>query len=62
MTEEQFKQLQATFPWTTRVIPTGAGGLVQVINRHGQEVPLFTMTDLLEVLTRKLELKEPPSA
>lgn len=55
MSEEDFKKLQATFPWTTRVLPTGAGGLVQMIDRNGQEVPLFAMTDLLQVLTRKLE-------
>lgn len=55
MTDEQFKQIQATFPWTTRVIPTGAGGLVQMIDRNGQEVALFAMTDILQVLTRKLE-------
>lgn len=55
MTDEQFKQMQATFPWTTRVIPTGVGGLVQVMDRNNQEVPLFAMTDLLELLTRKLE-------
>jgi hypothetical protein len=54
MTDEQFKELQATFPWTTRVLPTGAGGLVQMIDRNGQEVPLFAMTDILEMLTRKL--------
>lgn len=55
MTDEQFKQLQATFPWSTRIVPTGAGGLVQMIDRNGHEIPLFAMTDLLEVLTRKLE-------
>lgn len=55
MSDEQFKQMQATFPWTTRVVPTGVGGLVQMIDRNGQEVPLFAMTDLLQVLTRKLE-------
>ena len=55
MSDEQFKELQATFPWTTRVVPTGVGGLVQMIDRNNQEVPLFAMTDLLQVLTRKLE-------
>ena len=58
MTDGQFKELQATFPWTTRVVPTGAGGIVQMIDRNGQEVPLFAMTDLLQVLTRKLEKAE----
>jgi hypothetical protein len=62
MTDEQFKQIQATFPWTTHVFPTGVGGLVQMVDRNGQEVPLFTMTDILQMLTRKLEPKEPPSA
>lgn len=55
MTDEQFKELQTTFPWTTRITPSGVGGLVQVMDRNNQEVPLFAMTDLLELLTRKLE-------
>jgi len=55
MTEQQFKELQSTFPWTTEVVPAPVGGLVRMIDRHGQEVPLFAMTDLLQVLTRKLE-------
>jgi hypothetical protein len=55
MNDEQFKQLQSTFPWTTQVIPTNVGGLVQMIDRYGKEVPLFAITDLLQVLTRKLE-------
>jgi hypothetical protein len=62
MTDEQFKQLQATFPWTHTVRPSGLGGHVQVINRFGQEVPLFDMIAFLEMITRKLEAKEAPSA
>lgn len=55
MNDEQFKEIQATFPWTTLVIPNGVGGIVQMIDRNGQEVPLFAMTDILQLLTRKLE-------
>ena len=55
MTEEQFKAMQATFPWTTQIQPTGAGGLVRMIDRNGQEVGLFAMTDFLQFITRKLE-------
>jgi hypothetical protein len=55
MSDEQFKELQSTFPWTTEVTASGIGGLVRMIDRNGQEVPLFAMTDLLQMLTRKLE-------
>lgn len=55
MSDEEFKKLQATFPWTTQVVPSGIGGLVRMIDRNGQEVPIFAMTDLLQMLTRKLE-------
>lgn len=55
MSDEQYKALKATFPWTTQILPTGAGGLVRMIDRNGQEVSLFAMTDLLQFLTRKLE-------
>lgn len=54
MTEQDFKAIKATFPWKTRVVPAPIGGLVQIINCHGQEVPIFTMTELLEVLTNQM--------
>ena len=62
MTEEQFKLLQAPFPWTHPIRPSGLGGHVQVLNRFGQEVPMFDMIAFLEMITRKLEAKEAPSA
>lgn len=62
MTDEQFKQLQATFPWTTQILPTGAGGLVRMLDRNGQEVALFAMTDFLQFITRKLEKPNEPQA
>ena len=62
MTEQEFKALQGTFPWTKRVAMTnGVGGIVQVINKNGAEVPLFVMTDFLEMITRKLQQKETTS-
>lgn len=55
MTDQEFKEIKSTFPWSTRVV-RGAhiGGLVQVVDRHGREVPIFTMTNLLELLTTKM--------
>ncbi len=61
MTDAEFKKLQGTFPWTERVIPSGMGGLVQVLDRNGEEVPLFAMTAFLAFITRKLEPKEKPN-
>lgn len=54
MNEEEFKKIQATMPWTHQVVPTTKGGLVQVLDNRGQEVPIFTMINFLEVITRKL--------
>lgn len=62
MNDAEFKRIQATFPWTERVIPSGLGGVVQVIDRNGEEVPLFTMTAFLHFITKKLEPKEKPDA
>lgn len=58
MTDEQFKQVQSTFPWTTQVIHTGIGGQVRMIDRNGQEVPLFAMTDFLQFITRHMNRNE----
>lgn len=57
MDKAEFDALKATFPWTERTIPTKAGGVVQVIDRNGNEVPLFTMTRFLEMITTKLAVK-----
>ena len=61
MTDEQFKALKNTFPWKTRVARSGLGGLVQVIDNTGQEVPIFTMTSLLELLTEQLSKERTPT-
>lgn len=58
MDQAEFEAIKATFPWTERVITTGVGGLVQVIDRNGNEVPLFTMTRFLMMITNKLAKKE----
>lgn len=59
MEQAEFDQLKKTFPWTTRVMQTPLQGLVQVIDCHGQEVPIFTMTNFLAMITTKLMAKEP---
>lgn len=58
MDQKEFDALKATFPWTERLIQTGMGGLVQVIDNRGQEVPVFTMTRFLEMITQKLAVTE----
>lgn len=57
MDQVEFEKLKATFPWTERTLQTRSGGLVQVIDRNGNEVPLFTMTRFLEMITLKLAPK-----
>lgn len=60
MDQVEFEKLKATFPWTERTLQTRSGGLVQVIDANGQEVPLFTMTRFLEMITAKLASKAAP--
>jgi len=62
MTDAQFKAIQGTFPWTHTVQPSGLGGIVRVMNRHNEEVPIFDMVAVLEVVTQKLKPKEAPDA
>lgn len=57
MTPEQYEEVKATFPWTHRVHPTRSGGLVQVIDRTGAEVPLFAMCAFLDMITGKIAQK-----
>lgn len=54
MTDEQFKALRATMPWTERVFKTAKGGIVQVVDKDGNEVPMFQMTRFLVLITAKL--------
>lgn len=60
MDQAEFDALKATFPWTERITPTPLhGGLVQVINNRDEEVPLFTITRFLNLITTKLAAKAP---
>jgi hypothetical protein len=54
--QPEFNALRTTFPWTERVFGTPKGGIVQVIDRNGHEVPLFTMTKFLTFITTRLAL------
>lgn len=54
MNEQEFKALKATMPWHEQVFQTPRGGIVQVIDNQGREVPLFTMTRFLAMITEKL--------
>lgn len=58
MDQVEFEALKATFPWTERTLQTRTGGLIQVLDNKGEEVPIFTMTRFLEMITKKLAAKE----
>lgn len=57
MNQEEFDAIKATFPWREQIIQTTRGGLVRVLDKNGQEVPLFTMTRFLAMITEKLAPK-----
>lgn len=58
MTPERLEAIKATFPWQTHVQNVGnVGGIVKVIDRNGNEVPIFDMTDFLGVVTLKMAPK-----
>jgi len=54
MTEAEFKEIKATMPWMERTIATGRGGIIQIIDNQGREVPLFTIVRFLMMITNKL--------
>lgn len=58
MNDDQFKAAKATMPWTEHVFQTGRGNIIQVIDNRGQEVPLFTMTAFLKLITAKLAIDQ----
>lgn len=50
------EEIRKTMPWKEMVHPNG---LVQMIDKFGREVPMFTMTALVVVVTHKMAIKEP---
>jgi hypothetical protein len=54
VTPEQFAQAKATMPWTERYLQTPRGGLLQILDRNGQEVPFTVMCGVLRIVTQKL--------
>jgi len=58
VTEEAFLAAKATFPWTEHVVTNGRHTIIKLIDRNGQEVPLFTMTAFLTMITAKLASKQ----
>lgn len=59
MDQAEFDQLKATFPWSNRLLQSNQGGIIQVLDRFGNEVPIFTMVNFLGMITQKLVAKEP---
>jgi|GEM_PF-1940365 len=63
MTEAQFQELKSSMPWRHQSYQTPKGQvIIQVIDNRGQEVPLFTMVDFLEIVTAKMAQKEASNA
>lgn len=59
----RFEALKATMPWQHQVGGhPQIGGLVRLLNKNGQEVCIFDMMFMLEVLSTKLANQEKPSA
>lgn len=59
MTTTEYAAIQATFPWTQALQHTRVGGLVAMIDKNGNEVPIFTMTAFLSVITNRLAVQQP---
>ena len=57
MKAAELEEIRKTFPWREHIVPTTKGGLVQVLDHNNQEVPLFTMTRFLTMITTKMALK-----
>lgn len=57
MTDKEFNDLRDTFPWTMQQFIGPGGGIVRMMDRHGNEVPIFSMTAFMEIMTRKLTSK-----
>ena len=54
MTDDEFRQLRATMPWTEHSVAQGRQTLIQIIDRHGREVPLFTVVAFTLRMSRHL--------
>lgn len=54
MTDEEYKAAKLTMPWTEHSVQRGRQVIIQVIDNRGVEVPLFTMTKFLTMITHKL--------
>ena len=61
MTDDEFKRLRATMPWTEFSTNTGRQTLIRIIDNSGAEVPLLTLVafsiKMSQYLTRQKEEK-----
>lgn len=51
MKADDFQALKATMPWTDHSTIVGRQTRIQIIDKHGQEVPLLTMVEVVKHLT-----------
>lgn len=61
VTDDEFKRVRATMPWSEFNMVQGRQTLIKIVDRHGQEVPLLTVvafvTHMSALLTRQKEEK-----
>lgn len=60
MDKKEFDEAKPTFPWVEHIAHSKKGGIVSIVDRNGQEVPLFTITGFVEYITSKLSQRENP--
>ena len=56
MTDEEYQAIRATFPWRRMKTATPGSNIqtFKVVDKNGNEVPIFDMIGILELLTGKL--------
>lgn len=60
MTEAEYQALKATMPWTHKIVGGGFGGQVYVLDKNGEEVPLFDLIKFTEFITAKITAPKAP--
>jgi hypothetical protein len=62
VTDDEFKRVRATMPWTEHNFTQGRQTLIKIIDNTGREVPLLTITAFVvhmsALLTRQKEEKD----
>jgi hypothetical protein len=63
MTQDEFNQLRAGFPWREIIHPgpRGKPATIQVLDRFDRDIPLLTIIEFTKLMTAKLAAIEEAS-